>query len=91
MFPPAIIYLLIQLVGLYGAFRFGSETTYCKGNKKELDPFRGGIGKVFQRDPVNAGMIAAFLGISLIIAMTNVSTFGGGYGGGGYGGGYGMY
>lgn len=87
MFPPAIVYLLIQLIGLYGAFRFGSETTYCKGNKKELAPFRGGIDKVFKRDPVNAGMIAAFLVISLIIAMTNVSSFGGGYSSGGYGGG----
>lgn len=86
MFPPAIIYILIQLVGLYGAYRLGHEGVSCdsKGKKKKnsID-----IQRTFKNEPVNSWMVIVFLGISLLIAMTNVSSFGSM--GGGYSGGYG--
>lgn len=89
MFPPAIVYILIQLVGLYGAFRLGSEGVSCdsKGRKKSsFDPKR-----MFKNEPINSWMVIAFLAISVLIALTNVSSFVG-FGGGGYSGGYGgMY
>lgn len=96
MFPPSLVYLLIQMAGLYGAFKIGhSSTTYnAKTKKYEMDPFKGGLKAMFDRNPIDMGIIAGFLLLSLWIAMTNQSTGlfgfgGGGYGGGGYGGGYG--
>lgn len=94
MFPPSIIYLLIQLAGLYGAFRLGStSTTYnAKTKKYEVDLFAGGIKGMFDRNPINMGLVAAFLLVSVWIGMTNQSSglFAGRFGGGGgYSGGYG--
>lgn len=98
MMFPAPIYMLIQLAGLYGAFRIGTQSTKYddKSKKCKSDPFKGGIKGMFDRNPIDTGLVVGFLLVSLLIAFTNMSTMGGfgmggGYGGGGYGGGYGAY
>lgn len=91
MMFPAPIYVLIQLAGLYGAFRIGTSSIKYddKSKKCKVEPFKGGIKAMFDRNPIDVSLVAGFLLVSLIIAFTNTSTFGGFGMGGGYGGGYG--
>ncbi len=105
MMFPAPIYLLIQLAGLYGAFRIGTESIKFddKSKKCKSEPFKGGFKGMWDRNPIDVALVIAFLLSSVVIAFTNMSTFslggfggggrygGGGYGGGGYGGGGGYY
>lgn len=88
MFPPSILYLLIQIAGLYGAFRLGSgSTTYnAKTKKYEVDLFAGGLKGMFSRNPIDMGIVAGFLLLTLWIGMTNQSSglFGGSGGYSGY-------
>ncbi len=94
MMFPAPIYLLIQIAGLYGALRLGAESTTLddKSKKCRTDVFKGGFKGMWNRNPINLGLVIAFLLATVLIAFTNTSTMFSGFGmGGGYGGGGGYY